>query len=549
MSRLTAVLGARCITYEAVGNRFRAALPMLVLAVLIPIRIAPLAGQADTMILLTGKVVGLDGKPVAGAEVKLREPVAKDLSGMTDGSGGFQLMTRRQARYHLTADTTDHRHGELAVAEPGAGLQIVVKEAAGTQAALDFADKPAFVVAGITDWTAVGGHGSDATLRTSEEMARQTAALKTSAVAGDHKIKSKEDAPEVGLREAVRAQPESYAANRALGNFYLQKARFADASDFLEKASRLHGGSAPDEYDAALACRGEGNFARARQHVAGALAKEDRAAYHELAGELDERLGDPLAAAREDERAAVLEPSEGNYFTWGSELLLHRAIWQAVEVFSRGARMHPESQRLKTGWGAALFGGAKYDEAAERLCEASDLDPANRETYLFLGKVGLGSPSPPPCVGQKLRRFVGLRPEDPTANYNEAMMLLKGGSAGDRARAAELLEKTVALDPHFANGYLQLGILALARRDNAGAQVQLERAIRADDSLAEAHYRLGVLYGRAGDSEKAKVQFARHEALVKKQAEAVEKERREVKQFLVVLGDGRGEAAANSIQY
>ena len=511
-------------------------MPVLVLAVAIPMRSTRLVGQADPMVLLTGKVVGLDGKPAADAEVKLRGQAANDASGKTDRSGDFALNTRRHNRYILSADTIDHRHGELAVAEPGPGLRIVVKAAAGAETAMDFADKPDFAVAGITDWTAVGGHGSDATLRTSEEMALQTAALKISAPAGELGSKIAEGAREAGLREAVGTKPESYEANRALGRFYLQSARYADASGFLEKASRLHGGAAVDEYDAALACRGEGDFARARQHLVGALAKEDRAAYHELAGELDERLGDPLAAAREDEQAAVLEPSEGNYFAWGSELLVHRAIWQAVEVFSKGARLHPESQRLKTGWGAALFGGAKYDEAAERLCEASDLDPANRETYLFLGKVGLGSPSPAACVGEKLRRFVGMRPEDPAANYYEAMMLLK---VGDRGRAAELLRKAVALDPRFADGYLHLGILALARRDNAAAQAEFERAIRVNDSLAEAHYRLGVLYGRAGSAEKAKFEFARHEALVKEQAEAVERERREVKQFLVVLGDGR----------
>ncbi|WP_161571133.1 tetratricopeptide repeat protein [Granulicella sibirica] len=539
---MSALLGLKCTTHEADKKRRCVILPLLVLAFAIPMRSALLVGQAPTAILLTGKVVGLDGKPAAGAEVKLREQATDDVTVTTDASGSFELKSPPQTRYVLSADTVDHRHGELAVAElavaePREGLRIVVKTGAGAQAAMDFADKPNFTVAGITDWTAVGGHGSDATLRTSEEIARQTAALKNSAPERGPGSKREEGAKEVALREAVTAQPESYAANRALGDFYLQATRYAEASGFLETASRLHGGSAPDEYNAALACRGEGDFARARQHVMRALEKEDRAAYHALAGDLDERLGDPLAAAREDERATALEPSEANYFAWGSELLVHRAIWQAVEVFSRGAQLHPESQRLKMGQGAALFGGARYDEAAERLCEASDLDPANRETYVFLGKVGLASPSPAACVGKKLKRFVSMRPEDADANYYEAMILIKGREPGEQGRAADLLRKAVALNPQFAEGYLQLGILALARRDNAGAQAEFERAIKADASLAEAHYRLGVLYDRAGNSERARVEFARHEELVKDKAEAVERERREVKQFLVTSGD------------
>ena len=94
----------------------------------------------------------------------------------------------------------------------------------------------------------------------------------------------------------------------------------------------------------------------------------------------------------------------------------------------------------------------------------------------------------------------------------------------------------MALKPGFAEGHLQLGILALGRGDMAGAQVEFERAIAADGSLAEAHYRLGVVYDRTGRSGEAKAEFARHEVLVKEQAEAVERERRQVKQFLVVLG-------------
>ena len=37
-------------------------------------------------------------------------------------------------------------------------------------AQIEFADDPNFAVAGVTDWTAVGGHGSDAVLRTSEDL-------------------------------------------------------------------------------------------------------------------------------------------------------------------------------------------------------------------------------------------------------------------------------------------------------------------------------------------------------------------------------------------
>ena len=59
-------------------------------------------------------------------------------------------------------------------------------------------------------------------------------------------------------------------------------------------------------------------------------------------GELDEKKGDPLAAVHEFEQAVRQDPSEENYFAWGSELLLHRAVWQAAEVFRNGTKAYPQ---------------------------------------------------------------------------------------------------------------------------------------------------------------------------------------------------------------
>ena len=105
-----------------------------------------------------------------------------------------------------------------------------------------------------------------------------------------------------------------------------------------------------------------------------------------------------------------MEASEENYFAWGSELLLHRAVWQASEVFESAAKAYPASVRLKTAWGTALFAGALYDQAAEQFCQASDIDPSNPETYLVMGRADLASPVVLPCVGQRLARFQKLHP-------------------------------------------------------------------------------------------------------------------------------------------
>jgi len=306
----------------------------------------------------------------------------------------------------------------------------------------------------------------------------------------------------------------------------------------LQAAFQLDPRNAEIEYDLALACKGTGDFSRAREHARRLLAIKESADLHRLAGELEEKLSDPLAAVHEFEQAVRMDPNEQNYFEWGSELLLHRAVWQAQEVFQEGAEAYPKSARMLTALGTALFSSALYDQAALRLCDASDLNPADPEPYEFLGKIEIASPDPLTCVEQKLARFVRDQPDSSLANYLYAMAIWKQQQQSPDPQALSkmeaLLTKAVAIDAKCADAYLQLGILNSSRRSYREAIGFYAKAIEANPELAEAYYRLGVAYDRIGDAAAARQQFQLHDEIRKKQAAAVDRERREVKQFRVV---------------
>ena len=242
-----------------------------------------------------------------------------------------------------------------------------------------------------------------------------------------------------------------------------------------------------------------------------------------------------MAAVHEYEQAVRLDPSEQNYFEWGSELLLHRAVLQAQEVFQKGAEAYPKSARLLTALGTALFSAAHYDEAALRLCQASDLNPADPEPYTFMGKIEMAAPNPLPCVEPKLARFAESQPENPLANYLYAMAIWKAQSAGQQSlqQVESLLTKAITLDAKCADAYLQLGILHYSQRDFEKAIGFYAKAIEANPELADAYYRLAVAYDRTGEQEKARQEFQLHDEIKKRQAAAVERQRKEVKQFLV----------------
>ncbi|HEY6304416.1 MAG TPA: carboxypeptidase regulatory-like domain-containing protein [Terriglobales bacterium] len=287
---------------------------------------------------------------------------------------------------------------------------------------------------------------------------------------------------------------------------------------------------------------------------AAALNPKDSELHHHL-GDAEEALGKPLEAVREYQRAAELDPSEPNLFDWGTELLTHRALEPATEVFTKGNRLFPKSERMLLALGVAWYARGSYDRAAECVADASDLDPDNPTPYLFLGKMQSVETTPPKESVERLARFAQLHPDNALASYYYAVGLSKQStSIADSpldqhdselpARVESLLQKAVHLDPKLAAAYLQLGILYSQRADFSQAIAAYQRAIEVspeeagaqfEETLEESHYRLAQAYLRTGDRAKAQEQLQLHDQLTKKTKEETEQKRREIQQFVISL--------------
>ena len=516
-----------------------------------PVRAQPAVSVSTSVaqvnqVAIEGRVLDATGSTVVGATVRL-EPAGQSSAKQTktDGDGLFVFQAPRPGRYRLVAERAGLRSHSVSVdAERGEGKKVdLILEALKAEAStmpsdqgMEFADAPTFSVAGVTDWTAAGGHGSDTSLRVSEDLARATLLLKPrNDGSTGRKGTSEEQTSEEQLLALLARAPESFDTNRRLGIFYLHVGKFREALPLLQMAYKIDSANRENEFNLAVALKEAGDLSRAFEHVQRLLTGMETAELDSLAGEIDEQRGDPLAAVRAFEAAVRQEPSEQAYFQWGTELMLHRAILPAEQVFHTGATIYPRSSRLLSGWGAALFANARYEEAARRLCDASDLNPEDADPYLFMGKIVMVAPNPMPCVEEKLARFAQVHGGDPLAIYLYAMSLWKGSNSGQPQlkRVKELLEKAVRIDPGCADALLQLGNMAAAERKPDLAIEYYRKAIDANPQMDDAHYRLAVAYDRVGDSAKAGREFEIHEQIRKQQAATVEAQRRAVKQFVV----------------
>ena len=333
-----------------------------------------------------------------------------------------------------------------------------------------FFDVPQFTVAGVTDASTPGGHGSDTVVRTKEALAKDTASLGTS-----NAPPGKSDAEaEKSLREALEKEP-------------------------------------------------------------------NRADLHHSLAEVEETLDNPLEAVKQYQATARLDPSESNFFDWGTELLLHRAFEPAGDVFSEGNHLFPNSVRILVGLAVALYDRGVYDQAAWRLCEASDLSPTDPRPYLFMGKIQAVEGIPLAGIGDRLARFADLQPENALANYYYAVSLWKQRNGPEDTATATRVEteliKAIHLDPRLAPAYLQLGILYSERRDWPKAISSYQQATAVDPQLEEAHYRLAQAYRQTGEKLKAEQELQRHAEIKKESTEKAERERREIREFIYSLRD------------
>jgi Tfp pilus assembly protein PilF len=188
-------------------------------------------------------------------------------------------------------------------------------------------------------------------LKANEHLAKavrlkpDSAAARSNLAASYAKL-GKLDQAQEQFSKAVELEPNTFDTNHNLGEMYVRRGMVAKAVPYLEKAQRIDAASYDNGYDLTLAYMLSGRLSDARNSAKALLKTKETGEAHNLLAQIEEKDGNSIAAANEFQAAARLEPSESNLFDWGGELLVHRTLDPAVQVFEEGARRFPNSPRL-----------------------------------------------------------------------------------------------------------------------------------------------------------------------------------------------------------
>ncbi len=348
---------------------------------------------------------------------------------------------------------------------------------------------------------------------------------------------------EAEFKKALDLEPLNYDANHNLGELYVRAGKVPAATPYLEHAQRINPAAYDNGYDLVLAYIVTNRLGDARQLLQDLLKRRDSAELHNLLAEVEEKDGKFVAAANEYELAAHLDPSEGNLFDWGSELLLHRTLDLAITIFEKAAQRYPNSPRIAIGLGIAYYSRGNYDNAVKSLLHAADLSPADPRAYPFLSRAYDSSPSQAEEVIAHFRRFAEQQPISGRAQYYYAMSLWKGkrtqDSSLDLTQIGALLKKSIALDPSMPEAHLQLGNLHSEQGKYVDSIPEYQRALELNPDLADAHYRLAQAYVRTGDKDRALEQIQVYQKLREQHLADLDKQRAEVRQFVYAAKDAQ----------
>ncbi|MGC2401127.1 MAG: tetratricopeptide repeat protein [Acidobacteriaceae bacterium] len=326
-------------------------------------------------------------------------------------------------------------------------------------------------------------------------------------LAANYAKQNKHGLAESQFRILVRLDPKNFDLQHNCGEFYINRGKIADAIVPLKAAQQLRPYDYANGYDLALAEMMSGRLPEAEAQLKSLLALKEKSELHSMLAEVYEKQSKFLPAASEYQRAAQMDPTEDSIFDWGAELLRHKNLQEAAQVFDSGVHLYPQSWRLNSGLGLAWHMLGNDRDAVAPLVHAVDLNAADPRSYSFLSTLGRVPAEQSSQVTARFERYAVDNPESAEAQLYYATNLWQTdevlNETSHSEKVEELLKRAIALNSRLPEAHMRLGVLYARRQDYLHAAAEFKQTIKLDPGLADAHYRLAQAEARLGQKKES----------------------------------------------
>ena len=211
-----------------------------------------------------------------------------------------------------------------------------------------------------------------------------------------------------------------------------------------------------------------------------------------LLGDIQEKKGDHVAAAKAYERAVQLAPNREEYrIAFGRELIKHQSFQPAINMLQASDGLFPKSAKLRTLLGIAQYSAGYTDDAVHSLEDAISLDPNLDAPHRCLSEIVLQSSASPPEAATKILCAW-------SKTVCSALQLRIARQSGDAALTAQAIGELKRAPEDSAVGRCELGRAYEWSGKLQDARREMEACVKLDPT-PQNHYRLALLYGRLGE--------------------------------------------------
>jgi tetratricopeptide (TPR) repeat protein len=353
---------------------------------------------------LRGTVRDAHERPLAAVTVQLKTG-NQTLSAKTDSSGTYQFPALPPATYTLRAQLSGQGEVTSGPFALSAKEEKIIDLTLAAQKP-EFYDQPTFIVAGVTDTTNRGGHGSDAVLRSSEALTKATASL------GD--IKEPPGDPLQAARQYQHAAEQNPSERNLFdwGAELLAHGAAGPAIEVFTKGNRL--------------------FPRSTRMLLGfAVAYYANGSYDQAAQRFFE--------------ASDLNPSDPGPYLFLAKVQSSAITESAgyLERMARFAKLAPENALANFYYAASLWKPKGDAQQAQALLEkALHLDPELADAHLQLGIIYSARKDLPRAIAA-FEQAIAIDPRLEEAHYRLAQAYARTGENGKAQKEFEIHHQLV----------------------------------------------------------------------------------------------------------
>ncbi|XP_064417742.1 protein O-mannosyl-transferase TMTC3 [Latimeria chalumnae] len=168
---------------------------------------------------------------------------------------------------------------------------------------------------------------------------------------------------------------------------------------------------------------------------------------------------------------------------------------EADQLYRQAISMRPDFKQAYISRGELLLKMNRPLEAKDAYLRALELDKANADLWYNLAIVYIELKDPTEAL-KNFNQALELNPKHKLALFNSALLMQESGDARLRPESKRRFLSYIEEEPQDANGYFNLGMLAMDNKKDAEAEMYMKKAIKMQPGFRSALFNLALLYSQ-----------------------------------------------------